>query len=82
MRSSTALSAGSMKGVNAPERAATSQATASATTENTRANPQPAAPQPTRGDRRRRLARELGERATRRVVRYSCHRSILCMRTR
>jgi photosystem II stability/assembly factor-like uncharacterized protein len=37
-----ALSAGSIYGVNAPERAATSQASASARMENIRAKPQPA----------------------------------------
>ena len=43
MRSSTALSFGSMNGVTAPERANHSQAKASATIEKMRAKPQPSA---------------------------------------
>ena len=43
MRSSTALSFGSMNGVTAPERATNSHATASSRMEKTCAKPQPAA---------------------------------------
>ena len=70
MRSITSLSAGSWKGVNVPLRASTSQATASATMENTRAKPHSASAHAAQRGRFRRRGR-----AAARPV-YSRHASI------